>query len=132
VNQYLYLDESGRAALVNQEPDQRRLTMFQTLVDGSIDIASAVPRCRAGFAVDAIINDEGLYRPDFSINLVATWLTGRQLVGPVVLSCVSRNGDSIGLNASQIARLRRDGLEIDDNDGQGYTAAQIIDNRAGY
>ena len=131
MKQYLYLDEWGNAALVRQQPDQGRLQMFQRLVDGYIDIAASAPTGQAGFPVDAIVNDEGRYRQDFGINLTASLLTGRQLVGPVVLSTVTADGESVGLDKAQLRRICRHGLTIDDNGGEGYTADQIASERFG-
>lgn len=131
MSDYLYLDEWGNAALVRQQPDQSRLQMFQRLVDGHIDIAASTPTGQAGFPVDAIVNDEGLYRQDFGINLIASLLTGRQLVGPVVLSTVSADGESIGLSWAQLHRITRHGLTIDDNGGKCYTADHIASERFG-
>lgn len=113
---YIYIAESGYTFLVNG--GENSLKDLQTLVDGLVDVVEA-DKTIIGFPCDTWVNDEGLYRNDFGINLFASVITGRQIVGPAVLAR-SINGATTGILDSQIRRLVKNGLIIDDNDGNGW------------
>lgn len=122
--QFLHIAESGYATLVNSD-GYNTLSDLQTLVDGLVDCLTADQRT-LGFRADVWVNDEGLYRNDFGINFVASYLTGRQIVGPAVITTVSRNGTTTGLTRANIDRLIKDGMHIDGGeDGMGYTPQDV-------
>lgn len=121
--QFLYIANDGYTFLVNHDDSGRTLSTLQTLVDGLVDCVTGDP-ATIGFRADVWVNDEGLFRNDFSINLVASYLTGRQLVGPAVITTTTRGGDTRGLTKEQVQRLINDGLIVDDNDGKGWTPAE--------
>lgn len=121
MSKYIMIADSGYAALVNGSGDT--LKDLQTLVDGMVDVVAADPEALSISGVDAWVNDEGLYRADFGINLVASFITGRQLVGPVVL--VRRRGpDTIGFTDAQIKKIINEHMMIDTNDGAGWSVAE--------
>lgn len=121
--QFIHIADSGYAHLVNEDGSSTLKTL-QRLVDGLVDTVEADP-VALGFNATVWVNDEGLYRRDFGINLIASFITGRQLVGPAVITTVDSDGDTCGLTAAQIKMLTDDGLFIDTNDGKGYTADQV-------
>jgi hypothetical protein len=60
-----------------------------------------------------------------TINLVASYMVGRQLVGPVVLTRSNGSGDTTGLTSADFARFERLGLELVNN-GAPMTAADVL------
>lgn len=98
-------DLDSTITVVHHDDTQGTLKALQTLVDGFIDYVHVPAPNDFGFPFDIIVNDEGLYRPDFTINLVASVLAGRHLVGPAVISKANKNGRTIGLSASEIAKI---------------------------
>lgn len=119
---FIHIAQNGYAALVTHD-NGSSLTALQTLVDGYVDCVTADPDA-LGFAADVWVNDEGLYRKDFAINLVGSFITGRQLVGPIVIALSDADGETTGLTSAHIEQLRKDGLEIDDNGGIGWPVEQ--------
>ena len=126
--QFLLIEDTGYAFLVNHEGDDTLRTL-QTGVDGLIECVTADDGV-LGFRADIWVNEEGLFRQDFAINLVASFITGRQIVGPAVIARSSSQGATLGLTDAQIQRLRRDGLIVDDNDGKGWTINEAVAWRA--
>ena len=98
---YVYLDEFGNALLVQKQAHETTLSFLQTLVDGWIDVVS-------NGRFDFVVNDEGLYREDFGINLVATVISKRQLVGPCVVTKSPPEGETRGLSKEEIRYLKLD------------------------
>jgi hypothetical protein len=117
MNQYLFIDQHGDALIVRQEPHETSLSCLQTLVGGLIQI---VPTSK--IAADVWVNEEGLFIRQFGINLVASYITGRQLVGPTVFASSTKDGDTIGLRDSVLNKLKREGLLIAD---EVRTSSQI-------
>ncbi len=110
MKQYLYIAQDGTAHIVRQEPNQTSLDCLQALVGGLIESVSP-----SKVACDVWANEEGLYQPGFGINLVASYITGRQLVGPMVLAGSTKNGDTISVPDRVINKLKREGLIIEDS-----------------
>lgn len=127
--QFILIEDTGYAFLVNAEQGESTLRLLQTAVDGLIECVTANKRA-LGFDADVWVNEEGLFRNDFGINLVASYITGRQLVGPAVIARSSTQGATLGLTDNNLARLRADGLHIDDNDGKGWTIDEAVYWRA--
>jgi hypothetical protein len=117
MNQYLYIDQFGDAIIVRQEPTETSLSCLQTLVGGLIQIVPT-DRIRA----DVFVNEEGLFFPQFGINLTASYITGRQLVGPAVFAGSNKDGDTISLYDSTLNKLKREGLLIHD---EVWTATEV-------
>lgn len=77
------------------------LEQLHQLVD--IDTFDAVEG-RAG--IDIWVDDEGLYAPLPQVNLAATTLDGRRLVGPAIITGYRpEDGAAIGLNPRQLATV---------------------------
>jgi hypothetical protein len=125
---YLYITEFGDALSV--EVSDNTLLDLQTLVGGYIECVTANPRT-LGFSADVWVNEEGLFQQGFSINFLASYLTGRQIVGPVVIANVTSEGNTIGLTKQQMARVRKDGMMVDDNDGRNFIVAEAANLRFG-
>lgn len=124
--EFLLIESNGMAYLVDSE--ESTLATLQTLVDGLVECV-IVDKHTLGFEADVWVNEEGLFREDFSINLVASFLTGRQIVGPAVLARSSKEGKTLGLTSSQINRLIEDGLMIetaDEGSGNPFTLVDLI------
>jgi len=124
--EFILIKSNGMAYLV--ESDESTLSTLQTLVDGYIECVTA-KKSVLGFDADIWVNEEGLYRQDFEINLVASYMTGRQLVGPAVIAKSSTSGNTLGLTTNNINRLIEDGLMIETaNEGSGnpYTLTDLV------
>lgn len=124
--EFLLIESNGMAYLV--ESEESTLATLQTLVDGLVEYVIA-DKHTLGFEADVWVNEEGLFREDFSINLVASFLTGRQIVGPAVLARSSKEGRTLGLTSSHITRLIEDGLMVetaDEGSGNPFTLVDLI------
>lgn len=117
MNQYLFVDQHGDALIVRQEPHETSLSCLQTLVGGLIQLAPSTK-----IDADVWVNEEGLFFPQFGINLVGSYISGRQLVGPVVFANSNSNGDTISLRDSILNKLKREGLMVDD---KVWTSAEV-------
>jgi len=122
MNTYLYIDPNGTAVLVNQEDDQTSLACLQELVGGLIE--NVAPNA---LGCDAWVNEEGLVY-GLEINLVGSFVLGRQIVGPVVLADYDReDGETLSVPALIVNTLERDGLLIEE---EPMTSAQVAAARA--
>jgi len=124
----IYIDEFGNIARVDV-PDAvgASLQSLQTMVDGLITITDGTVN---HIPVDIIANDEALYRPDMGINLVASYMTGRQLVGPVVLATADVEGRTKGFGLAKLSVLLKDCLvdeTIHTPDSIAEARAEIVD-----
>ena len=124
MTKYLFITDHGDAYVV--EPDGTSLNTLQRLVDGLVDVVA----CDSGYTntkgMDCWVNDEGLYRGDFGINMVASLLSGRQLVGPAVFTRSDRDGNTVGLTDGDLRRLvDDDGLLLVEG-GEVYTVDEVI------
>lgn len=121
--QFLLIEDNADAYLVNSD-DEDTLSTLQTLVGGWVECVTT-NRNTLGFEADAWVNEDGLSREDFGINLVASVITGRQIVGPAVIARFSHEtGATLGLNKAHIQRLVNDGLMIEGLYG-GYCLKDI-------
>ena len=114
---YLYITEMGEAMTVN--PTNDCLRDLQTLVGGLIECVPADPD-RLGMNADVWVNEEGLFISGMGLNFVASYITGRQLVGPCVIT-MERGGKTIGLMPEHLRTIRADGMEIDTNGNTHYS-----------
>jgi hypothetical protein len=115
---WIYITEYGDALLI--APTDQTLSDLQSLVGGYVECVAAT-KDQMGFACDVWVNEEGLFRNDFGFNLVASFMTGRQLIGPAVICTSDAQGNTCGLTEKNITRLLDDGLMIDDNHGDLWT-----------
>lgn len=128
--QFLLIEDNADAYLVNSDdegaliPALSTLTVLQTLVGGWVECV-APNRRTLGFEADVWVNEDGLSREDFGINLVASFLTGRQIVGPAVIARFDgETGETLGLTKAHVQRLVNDGLMIEGLYG-GYCLKDI-------
>jgi len=119
---FLAIAESGYAFTLKSEGSS--LATFQSIVDGNVDVVTTTfPGLPHSF--DLWVNDEGLYRNDFTTNLVASHLAGTVLVGPAVLSNVNIDtGETTGLTSADLEALRGI-MHIDTNFGNHYRADEV-------
>lgn len=110
MREYLYLSQGGDAYMV-QDDSKDSLTALQTLVGGLIQ---GVYPTKLGPEIDTWVNEEGLMMEGFGINLVASFITGRQLVGPCVIAGHTRSGETISVPKKIVTKLKREGLIIDE------------------
>lgn len=124
--EFILIKSNGMAYLV--ESGDNTLSTLQTLVEGYIECVTA-KKSVLGFDADVWVNEEGLYRQDFEINLVASYMTGRQIVGPAVIAKSSTSGSTLGLTTNNINRLIEDGLMVetaDEGSGNAYTLTDLM------
>jgi hypothetical protein len=123
---FVVIEPTGYALVTDTGTDT--LATLQLLVDGLVECVTPNPKV-LGFTADVWVNEEGLYRSDFSINLLASYLTGRQLVGPAVLARSTSHGRTVGLTERHLERLTADSLFLDYNDGKNWTAEEVVARR---
>ena len=88
------------AVAVNLHDDDT-LTALQTLVDGYVESVHVNP-------IDIWVNEEGLFRPDFVPNKIASNIANVRLVGPAVITGIDVNtGETLGLSQKQIDALAK-------------------------
>lgn len=87
----IYLNDlDGKSYVVESKQGQSSLDFLQSLVDGLIECVSLSSH------VDLWVNEEGLFRDDFSLNIKASRLVGYpgyNLVGPAVMTG-QKNGET--------------------------------------
>lgn len=120
---FVVIEQTGYAFVTGSGTNT--LETMQLLVEGLVECVTVDSKV-LGFSADVWVNEEGLYRPDFSINLVASYMTGRQLVGPAVLSRSTSHGRTVGLTERHLERLAADGLFLDYNEGNNWTADEVV------
>lgn len=107
-----------RPYVVEKEEGRDSLSFLQELVDGLVESVSAEP------GIDIWVNEEGLYRPDFFTNHFASFLAGTRLVGPGVLTGVSKGGETIAIPNYYVKATH------DTHGPEVYTATEIMALRA--
>ena len=126
-NLYILIEDNGETFLIdNQEPSS--LGMLQFLVDGLVECV-ALPKSVLGFSADLWVNEEGLFRPDFTGNIGASILADRPIVGPAVITRSTPQGKTVGITDNQLNFLIEDGFLLDCNDGYGYYRNDIAQFR---
>ena len=121
---FLYLNEFGDALMVRHEGGST-LPTLQALVEGLIQYVPTDEN-EAGIDADIWVNEEGLYQPTFSVNLLASLFAGQRLVGPAVISRSADDGETVGLSKDDFDLLTRNGLQVDYNGGIGFTADEAV------
>jgi len=91
---YIYLPDTPDDTVIYVTPGDNTLHTLQTLVEGLVDLVAFQIE---GNYFDLWVNDEGLYRPNFSLNFAATMFAGRGLVGPAVITRSSDDGETLPL-----------------------------------
>jgi hypothetical protein len=121
---FLYLNEFGDALMVRHEGGSTLRTL-QTLVEGLIQYVPT-DEDEAGIDADLWVNEEGLYQPTFSVNLLASLFAGQRLVGPAVISRANDEGETVGLSKDDFGLLTRNGLQVDYNGGIGFLPGEAV------
>jgi hypothetical protein len=119
MRQYLYVGQQGDAVVVRDFNDTA-LEGLQKLVGGMIECVNPT---KLGPSVDVWVNEEGLLYSDFGINLVASYITGRQLVGPAVFAGHNGKGETTDFPTAILARLMREGLMVDQRGMEPFEVA---------
>lgn len=94
----IYLNDlDGKSYVVESKQGQSTLDFLQSLVGGLIECVSLSSH------VDLWVNEEGLFREDFGLNIKASRLAGRgyHLVGPAVMTG-QKNGETIEIGEDYI------------------------------
>jgi hypothetical protein len=117
MSNYIMIAESGYTALVNPSGG-RTLKDLQTLVGGFVDAVSL--DINLDFNCDLWVNDEGLLN-DYGYNAVASGLTGKYLVGPVVITALASNGETLGLTVTQVDQFAAYNIFPDTNNDNGWS-----------
>lgn len=78
-----------RPYVVEKEEGRDTLSFLQELVDGLVESVSVEQ------GTDIWVNEEGLSRPDFLTNHFASFLAHTRLVGPAVLTGVTKGGETV-------------------------------------
>ena len=123
--QFIVIEQNSEAYLVYGTDDT--LTTLQTLVDGLIECVE-ISGETFGFpneTFDVWVNEEGLFRNDFTLNEFASLICCRPIVGPVVIAR-SKNGKTLGMTDDHMNQICEDGFLIDTNDGNNYTLDDFI------
>lgn len=126
---FIIIADSGYAATVTS--GENTLKSLQTLVDGYIECVQ-VRNSDFGFTFDLWVNEEGLFREDFMVNLPASYLTGRTIKGPAVITVSTLEGRTVGLSEAQIKRASKV-MSIDDEnysmeDAQTFFVSQVANS----
>lgn len=130
MKKFLFVTDFGDAHIV--ESGENTLETLQRLVDGRVDVVVCDGSQPTVNGMDCWVNDEGLFRGDFGINLVASILSGRQLVGPAVFTRSDDQGATIGLTERDITNLTdRVGLLISE-DGKVHTVDEVLTIERGW
>jgi hypothetical protein len=87
-------DIDQRPYLVEKEEGRTTLSFLQDLVEGLIESVSLTSR------TDLWVNEEGLFRSDFTLNTFASLLAGKgyNLVGPAVMTGVTSDGETVDID----------------------------------
>ena len=104
--QFLVIDQDSEVILISHDKAETggTLSLLQTAVEGLIEHVDADPDY-LGFHADVWVNEEGIYREDFEINVLASIMTGQTLVGPAVIAQTNSDGETLGLSDEQIDTL---------------------------
>lgn len=124
--EFIFIPHNGCLAYL-VESDDNTLKTLQTLVDGWVERVTTNKRV-VGFDADVWVNEEGLFRDDFGINLVASHITGQQIVGPAVVAG-HKGSKTVGLTIEQIESLIEDVLLLetaDQGSGRAFTLPELL------
>ena len=93
--QVIYINDLDGSPYIVQKPEgQKSLEFLQSLVQGLIESVQLVD------GLDLWVNEEGLFRSDFSLNEFASTLAGEgyRLVGPAVIAGYDEEGNTKGVD----------------------------------
>jgi hypothetical protein len=93
--QVIYINDLDGSPYIVQKPEgQKSLAFLQSLVQGLIESVQLAE------GLDLWVNEEGLFRSDFSVNEFATTLAGEgyRLVGPAVIAGYDEEGNTTGVD----------------------------------
>lgn len=128
---FVVIEQNADIVIIDHDADTKggTLKMLQTAVDGLIECVSADPDF-LGFDADVWINEDGLYRKGYQVNVIASVIAGQRLVGPAVLSLSTFDGETIGLDAEQIDDIKKRTVVRTRSDGKGYNVGSLATLRA--
>lgn len=121
---YLYISEFGDAIPVTVN-EAGSLSTLQTCVEGYVQVVTGR---LGGMNVDLWVNEEGLFRSDFSVNPIASMICGQTIVGPVVITRCDKEGNTIGFTDNMMERISQE-MMIYPFD---QTADQIVASRQAF
>lgn len=128
---FLVIEQNSDTILISHDEDEKggTLSMLQTAVEGWVEHVRA-DRDYLGFDADIWVNEEGIYRDDFEMNVLASVMTGQTLVGPAVVALTNSDGETLGLTDEQIETLSGRMWIRRCKDGTGYHVEQLSALRA--
>lgn len=128
---FLVIEQNSDTILISHDKDEKggTLSMLQTAVEGWVEHVNA-DRDYLGFDADVWVNEEGIYRDDFEMNVLASVMTGQTIVGPAVIALATNDGETLGLTDEQIETLGNRMWIQRDKDGTGYHVEQLSALRA--
>lgn len=128
---FLVIEQNSDTILISHDEDEKggTLSMLQTAVEGWVEHVRA-DRDYLGFDADVWVNEEGVYREDFEMNVLASVITGQTIVGPAVLALSTIDGETVGLTGEQIDTLSDRMWIRRCKDGTGYHVEQLSALRA--
>jgi hypothetical protein len=128
---FIVIEQNSDTILISHDKDEEggTLSMLQTAVEGLIEHVRA-DRDYLGFDADIWVNEEGIYRDDFEMNVLASVMTGQTIVGPAVIALATNDGETVGLTDEQIETLGNRMWIQRCKDGTGYHANQLSALRA--
>jgi hypothetical protein len=128
---FLVIEQNSDVLMVTHDKDEEggTLSMLQTAVEGLVEYARA-DRDYLGFDADVWVNEEGLYRDDFTPNILASVIVGRPIVGPAVIALSDSEGETIGLSDEQLDTLSNRLIISRGKDNSGYHVDSLSALRA--
>lgn len=100
----IYLPQTRPMCMVevdlDAKGDRATLEPLQLLVGGRIELIETPD-------YDVWINEEGLFREEFDINMTASALCGTVVVGPAVVTRAGPNGSTRGVTDRDLKRFRQ-------------------------
>lgn len=128
---FLVIEQNSDTILISHDEDEKggTLDLLQTLVEGLVQYVPA-DRDFLGFDADVWVNEEGLFREDFCMNVLASVIVGTTIVGPAVIALSDSNGETLGLTDEQIDTLGGRMVIRRGKDDSGYNVEQLSELRA--
>jgi len=127
---FLVIEQDADVLMISHDKQEGgTLGMLQTLVEGLVQYVPA-DRDFLGFDADVWVNEEGLFREDFCMNVLASVIVGTTIVGPAVIALSDSNGETLGLTDEQIDTLSGRMVIRRGKDDSGYNVEQLSELRA--
>jgi len=118
---FLVIEQNSNVLMISHDKDEKggTLSMLQTAVEGLVEYVKADSDF-LGFDADIWVNEEGLYRDDFTPNLLASVIVNRLIVGPAVIALSDSEGETVGLSDEQLDALSNRLIISRGRDNSGY------------